>query len=856
MIMGQNHRKSRENRGRRHPACDRSNNTGVPSDFPLPVPPPKHGAALIVTLLVLVLLVVIITGFLSATRVEQMASRNYTYQNQAQQMAMTGVQKALTQLNAATINLADVENFVSQPGRILVMRGTNISTNQLYSSNSGTPSVFLNEGSVIHTNTGTTNYRVPTVEVTNDYMGITNIGRYAYWVDDEGTKANLNAMGTNVRGSFYPTNARPYNYTNITGTGVAAFSKAINGGTNGSNDSWPYFFTGGQVGLLGSFTNSTVVNMRHQMAGGVGNLETLLPYMTNSTRHVSLNSKFITTDANPTSEINTIIGKIDRLYVTNKYGRSFTSKYGAGALRQIVANINDWPLGVTKTNTGYGNVDADGIPNQALGLRRSIHLNEIAAAVYYATNTATIQGQLFVGIELVNPYTQPWGEGSEIRLAMDHLTIVGTYEYGAPAVLVTFTNTSPANQILSVVVTNNLPGRSFWTNGAFAVQSTYSVPPAQQPYSNVVVTSVKAELKSVKLLQTNGVADSICDWANANDLPEWTWTNNVALQGAMASPGWVSSLPSGVNWANGFGVAKNDPRVRTFSWNEAFPATTKAWQGVTNAGITLGVNNSVVNFSSGTGVAGVANDPSPGGTDITNHPSFQLGFIAQNADVPYKSVTELGRVHTGLQWRTLWMRSSPITDSPPDWALLETFYLTNNVPKVNVNSVPYMPGIAQNADDFQTAGLLREKALSSLLTGGNTVNAGAAGFTGSEMSAAIMSTVAANVPKAKFDVVSGKPWLTGRGNNNAYSSSLGETLDYSNVSYFTTNDFINENRAGAFIDAVSVASDAFMIYSLGQAFAPGDTNNVVAEYRCRALVRYNQAAEKFEVQMIEPMLLP
>ncbi len=66
----------------------------------------------------------------------------------------------------------------------------------------------------------------------------------------------------------------------------------------------------------------------------------------------------------------------------------------------------------------------------------------------------------------------------------------------------------------------------------------------------------------------------------------------------------------------------------------------------------------------------------------------------------------------------------------------------------------------------------------------------------------------------------------------------------------------NENRAGAFIDAVSVASDAFMIYSLGQAFAPGDTNNVVAEYRCRALVRYNQAAERFEVQMIEPMLLP
>lgn len=816
---------------------------------------PKHGAALIVTLLVLVLLVVIVTGFLSTTRVEQMASRNFTYQAQAQQMAMAGVQQAIAQLNDAFSNNATVTNFTTQPG-LIIKDGQPIYLSSASVTNSGPARIDLNISNVnlIHPSTFASNtyvYWAPLVLLSNVSGGMTNLaGRYAYWVDDEGTKANLNAMDTNVRSSLLPTNGRPMVYTAIGTAGLANFAGAIDGS---SNNSWPYFFTGSQLGLLKQIGISTAVQYGYFMAGGPGNLTNRLPMMTNGYTNINTDTDTVTTR----------VSKIDRPEITNKFKDSFQRKYQTNVIRQIVANIKDRPLAITdSTVTGIENIttngDNVGIPTNYFGLRPSIYLNEIASAVYCSTNSSTIQPQLFIGIEVVNPYATNMGENSEIVLEIDQFRFEGSYMTNGVAVPIPPGGWSPpANLVFTNILTSDVPAKSYNTNIAFAVFSNISV---AVPFSNVVVTNF-VKIKTIKLRQGSN-SNSIRDWAATNDLTN-VWTNiinepmqTVILSSVLGATNGTA-LPPYVNWsgANVNGIAKNDPRVRTFpDWI----TNPKAWITVSSAGITMGAQNSVVNYNSGTGINNIKNDPSAGAVAIWDHPSF-IGTVNVGTNLmPYKTIMELGRVHTGLQWRTLQIRAQDSNEpAPPDWALLETYYVSNNLPKINVNSLQQQANtnaIAMTISDQASNNILRQKSLESLLSGGEN-NAAGAGF---DANSQITNTpgLSSNIVQLQFRT----NWVNKRASLNFSTNtfySIGEVLEISNVSdFFTNNDYINEGRAAAFIDAITVASDTFMIYSYGEAVDA--STNAVAEYRCRALVKYNtnHTPPKFEIVYVEPMPLP
>lgn len=859
MNMGKNNRGIRQprgSRGHRRPACVVQTITG---GTPVPPSSPRHGAALIVTLLVLVLLVVIVTGFLSTTRVEQMASRNYSYQNQAQQMAMIGVQQALAQLNTVATNLETADNFVSQPGCIMVTRGATTTNEFLYSSNAGSTNfIFLNEGTLIHTNTNTGIYKIPAITLETVSGSGTNTdtntyGRYAYWVDDEGTKANLNAM-TNNRSTFLVGNARPFAYSSIGTVGMDSGLTNFIGSINNSDASkpWPYFFTGNQIGFLTGIGIATARQYLHFMAGGSGNFLTnritTLPFITNA---IGLNTNangFIANSAQPVSEIDSILSaKINRSALTNKFKGSFTSKYTQGVMRQIVANINDWPLPANATNgfTGSGDLNADGIPNNVLGLRSSIYLNEIVVSAYCATNANQIQPQVFIGFELVNPYGITWTNNSEVVTTVSAYQFTGTYQSGGSTISFS-TNYSP-----NTIFTNAIPpiaaNTQYYTNWAFEVGA--AIVPLTTPCSNIVILTNSIKLKSVILRQSAGVPATVRDWAADADLPQW----DLAPTMISAPIGMASAVPSGANVRS---IAKNDPRVRTFP---NYTPPSPAWTNVAGPNTTMGANNTgVVNFASGTGIATLTNDPSGGAAapDIFSHPSFKKAFTTNGA---YSTVMELGRVHTGLQWRTLQMRKQNSGETnPPDWALLDAFYVTNGVPKLNINSIPYHTNVAlvTNSD------LLRTRAVASLLAGGVNTPPAAQFDSASAIAAANVTNIASNIVTNKFSAASGWPAKRNANTNyfkaNAFSS-IGEVLEISDVSDFTAatnNDLIAEGRAASFIDAISVASDVFVIYSVGQALAPKDAQNAVAEYRCRALVRYDHNAKKFVIQMVEPMPFP
>ena len=843
---------------------------------------PEHGAALIVTLLVLVLFVVIVTGFLSTTRVEQMASRNFSFQNQARQMAMLGIQRAIAQLNVVGTNMATATNVASQPGRIIVDGATTLLSSAALTGVSSS-NVNLNESRVIHTNNNPDLFRAPLFNVTNS-AGQTN-GRYAFWIDDEGSKANLNAMLPSPRSSFVPTNNRSFDYSAVGSAGQSNFGAVI---SNSVSNNWPFFFSGNQIGLLSGVGAATARQYLHFMAGGAPNLTSLPRFMTNG--RVNLNTfmapvtngavvfqrNFLSNAAAAAvlSEIDAVISNnIDRAAVTNRFGSSFTGKYTQNVLRQIVANINDWPLAAGTTEspgqtgvTGAASLDSDGIPGNVFGLRRLLHLNEVAAQSVYVTNASGVDAQIWITVEFCNPYDVAWGDAAEIVVELDRCTFSGSYISGGStnllAELAVASSTFRTNFLPPGV---NLSPRSY-TNITLAITTNY---PMAVAFSNVIMTNLVA-IKAVKLLQWASQPLSIRDWAAGVDFPAsgWRFTNTNAAS-VVASPpatvrGFTTNIPSYVSWGASpslQGIAKNDPRVRTFStWSSPSPA----WIAVGSAGapVTIGSNNSVVNYSAGTGLANIANDPVPSGlASIFNHPSFQSAFTAQNANESYRSVMDLGRVHTGLQWRTLQMRSQNAGEpGPPDWALLEAFLIPNNLPRINVNSLQQQAttGVMSNAAAQLANGLPRILSLASLFSGGSAANATAAGMSGSSAFGSGVNSalsVATNVAAMNFRT----NWANRRSTNTAFYSNayglIGEVLEISNVADFSaTDDFINEGRAAAFIDALSTSSDVFAIYSVG--FGVDGAGENVAEYRARAIVRLDQTTGKFRVELIEPLVLP
>lgn len=880
--------------------------------FPAPTPAddrPKHGSALIITLLVLVLLVVLVTGFLTTARVEQMASRNFTYQNVARQMAMTGVQQALAQLNEATKNLTNTNTYryISRPGSIIVDDKTNeLSSWDVFGVGNPDPQyVNLNVGQVIQTNTDTNiYYNFPLIAVTNSSGGTTKTnGRYAYWIDDEGSKANLNAMGTNPRSGFFPNQQRSYDYSIISSNkGLASFGSAIAGSFS---DSWPYFFTGNQIGLLDTtMSNVDVVNLRHSMAAGPGNLSTNnFPFLT--ARRVDINNMGVSSAA----DINKIIGNINHLAKSNIFGGSFSTKYG-DALQQLVANISEWPKsGADNSKSFLGDPGGGGIPANFFGIRRTPHLNEIAVGVAMSTNgpATTAEIQVWIQSEMVNPYSVAGGANWAIKHRIESLKFKGSYmdTNGSNVSFVNATNSESWDYdggTNYVKLAANVPAKGYLkVPDAFVFEwqlggTDGTIPALPSTASNIVISSAEVQLASVavysRMLGVN--PGPIRDWAVRQDFPVFRFSSVPTNSMAFGFNGSTDAVPPGVVSFNN-GIAKNDPRVKTFTgWAPLSTTNAKAWLevgGSSGKSVTLGTVNSVVNFSDRTNTTGRLNvgtdDPQQAITSTAD--MFKPPFFVENTNGSYRTVMELSHVHTGLQWRTPQFYRHVSTDPPEafpmDWALLQTFYMSNSQPKININSVQWLRKLSSATLDTPASmgsrGIWRINSLQSLLSGANKSNATTLGF--APPTAMLLpddpvsspwtatNSIVSNVARTMVLVtnIADSYWMTSTlagtkrvldALSNAYYTSVGEVLELRPVTFYWTgtgasnNRTIAENRASGFIDAMSVNSDSFMIYSYGDAVDAA--GNIAAEYRCKAFVKYNYTSNKFEILLVEPMPLP
>ncbi len=455
----------------------------------------EDASALIITLLVVLLLTTIAVSFLSTARLEQTATRNYSSKTMAEQFAISATELAMVKIEQgfnATGN--GTGNFTSilttQPGAIKkyffsngTLQTSSTITTELFSSGSGnltnlnnlqnpgnsTSNATSNQWTI----TGNASERINVFmeNVTTTVNGTNQtVGRIAYYVDDEGTKLNLNAA-TGDRPTLN-VGARPQDIAALIGGNQSAnFNNTINGtGSNATSEQdkqkdikhWSHFFRPEQVsaavGVSGNntpflsaatTTGNSTANMTHLLTPwGTQRIaiNTLSTNATDGTGDASVRSIFESlTGLNATSVNGTYTTSNSTYGLTgrglqNIFGGNFSTKYTPVGVKQIAANMlqmRDPNTFSVNASFGYnGSILCDalgpdpdpydasqyyyGIPGNYLANTPFPVINEIGCTAKYSFLTVgglkCLRLRLYYWIELFNPYEFPYTNITDARL--------------------------------------------------------------------------------------------------------------------------------------------------------------------------------------------------------------------------------------------------------------------------------------------------------------------------------------------------------------------------------------------------------------------------------------------------------
>ena len=198
-----------------------------------PQKPSASGSALVITLSVLVLVTILVVGTMAIARVERVSASSHFETRRAKSLAMMGVDNATALIRSACEAGSQTNKFwASQPGKITVFQADGTvdaaSSRFLFSTNNAAATVNLNQAGfgglapIASSNSVGTN-AAPTMAVSWEPVlqdpsaaaSATNriVGRYAFWVDDESAKLNVNTADgtakytTNSFGPGTPTEA-------------------------------------------------------------------------------------------------------------------------------------------------------------------------------------------------------------------------------------------------------------------------------------------------------------------------------------------------------------------------------------------------------------------------------------------------------------------------------------------------------------------------------------------------------------------------------------------------------------------------------------------------------------------------
>jgi len=463
------------------------------------VKPSDSGSALILVLLITALLTTIAVSFLSTSRVEQIAAKNFSRQNAATGLAELATQQAMAQIQQGfTINGTATTVITTQPGAITqfvfsngniisptpVTSGGNITyppTVKLFSTN-GTINANLNNlqnptsNSSATTNqftiTGNVSERI-NVPLENITSNGTLVGRIAYYVDDEGTKLNVNAA-TDDRNTLNISSSKSLSLSatttgNLSTANLTTFRNFAAGSltSNSSNIlNWNHFFRHEQ--FLSHTYNSVANATLSKNATGLNDSQTreLREAFYKATTATPISDYHLkktpwgtprlfindlpTDTANATASVNDIYNALSSPQLRDIYGATFADKYTDLGLKQIAANIlqmrdpntNTVNASFTSTVPRIGanasetvlltSNSTKRIPAEYFGKAPYAYINEIGAMVAWGTYGDLVCFQLAPFITILNPELQtiPKSEVDlwQIEAMIDSFTVDITYK--------------------------------------------------------------------------------------------------------------------------------------------------------------------------------------------------------------------------------------------------------------------------------------------------------------------------------------------------------------------------------------------------------------------------------------------
>jgi hypothetical protein len=854
----------------------------------------SRGVALVVTLMMMSVIVMMVVGLGGVMQSEQAAARNLTYQVLADQMAEIGVRQGMAAVLAASPPRVQGISATA-PGRILA----NGLIYPLFLSNESSAMVNferMGQGSMILSRPlnqpGSLTASWSNVSALASPQPV--IGRFSWWVDDEGGKVNLNAIGTTNTKLFALVTNSPLAgrevftngtwWTNLAGRSNWIFSTESLKDTN-------FVVIDRSTALSNNPRRAIYSEVKGQITAWSSNVETD-PW---GRLKVSLTNLVDSNNILDQTRFNTLMA---RTFANTNLpglfgpGVDFTFKYGGGnkalgsnIIRQTLANAYEayrfLALSNTYTNTlplqdsNTLSVGGTNVPRNFQGLRPGVlRLNEILIQpmIFQTPGAAdSCQLQIWAYVEAVNDgFMTSSNNMICIMGPTNNLSIRFTKANGSTetknVTAFNFFKTN-GNATLPLGGTNQaiLPG-AVYTNGFWFVFAGLFAPLGSGDW-NVTgsgtatrVDLLSFQLGDIVLLQKQGGRRSIpypIDWIQGpiasftafNNLPRAPSAVPLEPAGGGGTTGYsFAATDNGAPTADAYdstqpmqGISRIDSRARVFpGWvRDGFQNRLLAW---TNAPSSYGQTNPALAPVLPNGL--LADDVSDLGTNRTKVWALTNPVTIPNSNaLPEWSsgggtnplgLVMLGKVYTGLPLRTLRFSSQSTDPDPPDWMLAEMFTAATNpataAPRVNLNRTILSLAGA-------TSRISPVPALLANLNSDESTN-----ILGFRVSTSELDQAKTNLSQNSIPWIAGSRWSDARGERTKAPSdffALGSELaEVRGVGDVGTGDDRREGFLLPVLDMVTTRSDTFAVWAAGQGLSVltnGKRTNVMGEVRRQAV---------------------
>ncbi|HXI83512.1 MAG TPA: hypothetical protein VNL17_05410 [Verrucomicrobiae bacterium] len=633
----------------------------------------ERGIALILTLTILAVILILLLAFVSSMRTERISAKAFNDQSKAQLLAQAAIDRAVATIASATAQRIATptlfSTYVTFPGVIWTNYNGTVGFVNLYSDPTLADPTNMNDGYWI-TGQNPLEYSTPAnvqINVGWLYVGENGavappplaannhlVGRYAFWVDDEATKVNIQTAGqrpvTAPDAYGYSTNSEVD--LNMLQAGLSASAGSIQA----------------TQGLTGFTTIEEVkrADVGGSPSGDFTNNQFYLTTYSNDANYPDYADDFDALDRErsvlSTLNIRDVNGSggggtnnayahlsdpaLGNMYSLSGPLATFDGKYSANGLRQIVANIIAYqhdPQSLVDPQAFP--LDGGGTPPVFLGLAKTPYINEVQVA-YNVTGADVTRS---VSVELFYMYDTSY------TAAGDTITISGL----------------PAGPGFSAVPVT-IPVSGTFASGSYVV---FTETPAELPVA----------LGGAAILPATSIQITYArPYAGTPRRLDYSGVTLPALTLDTASPGPV--------W---YGAQAADPCVND---TDALPGR---WEGYTSPFVgTLGRRNIWQGANPFDGTPGPAGYPF--GADMSK---------AVIRAAPMKSLGELGFIHTTGSWQYVRLQPQPASEKAtqqiPDWAMLDLFTVGGGTSgRINING-----GITAGTPVFGTTRLVPLNAL-------------------------------------------------------------------------------------------------------------------------------------------------